>query len=61
MNLKKILQAITGAAVILSLPACNGICEHVYHKPSSENGNVLGFIIGDEETRTGRLYRIAAD
>lgn len=61
MNLKKILQAITGAAVILSLPACNGIFEDIYDKPSSETGNEYGFIIVDEETRTGRIYINATD
>ena len=42
---------------MLSLSACNGIFEHIYDAPSiSEGTKTYGFVVVDDETRTGRIY-----
>lgn len=56
MNCKQAGLFLSGATLLLSLTACNGIFEGIYDSPSSENGAEYGFIIVDEETRTGRIY-----
>lgn len=61
MNLAKTGWRTLGAAVILSLPACNGIFEGIYDMPTTETGNEYGFILIDEGTRTGRIYIDATD
>ena len=61
MNLAKTGWRTLGAAVILSLPACNGIFEGIYDKPSSATGNDYGFVIVDEGSRTGRIHINATD
>ena len=61
MNLAKTGWRTLGAAVILSLPACNGIFEGIYDKPSTATGNDYGFVIVDEGSRTGRIHINATD
>ena len=61
MNLAKTGWRTLGAAVILSLPACNGIFEGIYDMPTTETGNEYGFILIDEGTRTGRIHINATD
>ena len=50
-----------GTAVLLALPACNGIFEGIYDRPSSETDAEYGFILVDEGARTGRIYIDATD
>ncbi len=61
MNLTKTGWGALGAAAMLSLPACNGIFEGIYDKPSTATGSEYGFILVDEGTRTGRIYIDATD
>ena len=61
MNLAKTGWRTLGAAVILSLPACNGIFEGIYDKPSTATENDYGFVIVDEGSRTGRIHIDATD
>ena len=61
MNLAKTGWRTLGAAVILSLPACNGIFEGIYDKPATATGNDNGFVIVDEGSRTGRIHINATD
>lgn len=61
MNCKQAGLFLSGATLLLSLPACNGIFEGIYDMPTTETGNEYGFILIDEETRTGRIYIDATD
>lgn len=61
MNCKQAGLFLSGATLLLSLPACNGIFEGIYDMPTSETGNEYGFILVDEGTRTGRIYIDATD
>ncbi len=47
---------MSGAALLLALPACNGIFEGIYDAPQSEAESGYGFVVVDERTRTGRIY-----
>lgn len=61
MNCKQAGLFLSGATLLLSLPACNGIFEGIYDMPTTETGNEYGFILIDEGTRTGRIYIDATD
>lgn len=61
MNCKQTGLCLSGAALLLSLTACNGIFEGIYDKPAVDVVNDYGFIIVDEGTRTGRIYIDATD
>ena len=61
MNCKQAGLFLSGATLLLSLPACNGIFEGIYDMPTSGTGNEYGFILIDEGTRTGRIYIDATD
>ena len=61
MNCKQAGVFLLGTTLLLSLPACNGIFEGIYDMPTSETGNEYGFILIDEETRTGRIHINATD
>ncbi len=61
MNCKQAGLFLSGATLLLSLPACNGIFEDIYDMPTSETGNEYGFIVVDEKTRRGRIYIDATD
>ena len=61
MNCKQVGLFLSGATLLLSLPACNGIFEGIYDMPTTETGNEYGFILIDEGTRTGRIYIDATD
>lgn len=61
MNCKQAGLFLSGATLLLSLPACNGIFEGIYDMPTTETGNEYGFILIDEEARTGRIYIDATD
>ena len=61
MNCKQAVLFLSGATLLLSLPACNGIFEGIYDMPTTETGNEYGFILIDEGTRTGRIYIDATD
>ena len=61
MNCKQAGLFLSGATLLLSLPACNGIFEGIYDMPTSETGNEYGFILIDEGTRTGRIHINATD
>lgn len=61
MNCKQAGLFLSGATLLLLLPACNGIFEGIYDMPTSETGNEYGFILIDEEARTGRIYIDATD
>ena len=61
MNGKQAGLCLSGAALLLSLTACNGIFEGIYDMPSTETGNEYGFILVDEGSRTGRIYIDATD
>lgn len=52
MNCKQAGLFLSGATLLLSLPACNGIFEGIYDKPSTATGNDYGFVIVDEGSRT---------
>ena len=56
MKCKQTGLCLSGAALLLSLTACNGIFEGIYDKPAVDVVNDYGFIIVDEGTRTGRIY-----
>ena len=53
---RKIRTLMSGAAVVLSLPACNGIFGGIYDEPLSAAESEYGFVVVDERTRTGRIY-----
>ncbi|HJA97295.1 MAG TPA: HmuY family protein [Candidatus Alistipes faecavium] len=61
MNCKQVGLFLSGATLLLSLPACNGIFEGIYDMPTTETGNEYGFILVDEGARTGRIYIDATD
>ena len=61
MNRKQAGLFLSGATLLLSLPACNGIFEGIYDMPTSGTGNEYGFILIDEGTRMGRIYIDATD
>lgn len=61
MNCKQAGLFLSGATLLLSLPACNGIFEGIYDMPTTETGNEYGFILVDEGARTGRIYIDATD
>lgn len=61
MNRKQAGLFLSGASLLLSLPACNGIFEGIYDMPTSGTGNEYGFILIDEGTRMGRIYIDATD
>lgn len=61
MNCKQAGLFLSGATLLLSLPACNGIFEGIYDRPSTRTGNEYGFILVDEGARTGRIYIDATD
>lgn len=61
MNCKQAGLFLSGASLLLSLPACNGIFEGIYDMPTSATGNEYGFIPVDEGTRMGRIYIDATD
>lgn len=61
MNCKQAGLFLSGATLLLSLPACNGIFEGIYDSPRSETGNEYGFVLVDEGTRTGRIHIDATD
>lgn len=52
---------MSGVIVLLSLSACNGIFEDIYDEPLPDDGNEYGFIVIDDNTRTGRIYIDATD
>lgn len=52
---------LSGATLLMSLAACNGIFEGIYDMPTTGTGNEYGFILVDEGTRTGRIYIDATD
>lgn len=61
MNCKQTGLCLSGAALLLSLTACNGIFEGIYDKPAVDVVNDYGFIIVDDVTRSGRIYIDATD
>jgi len=61
MNCKQAGLFLSGATLLLSLTACNGIFEDIYDMPTSETGNEYGFILVDKGARTGRIYIDATD
>ena len=61
MNRKQTGLCLSGAALLMSLTACNGILEGIYDTPSSGTGSEYGFILVDEGARTGRIYIDATD
>ena len=61
MNCKQAGLFLSGAALLLLLPACNGIFEGIYDMPTPDTGNEYGFIHVDEGARTGRIYIDATD
>lgn len=61
MKGKQLRLLVSGAACLLSLPACNGIFGGIYDEPTSATGSEFGFVVIDEQTRTGRIYIDATD
>ena len=55
MNCKQAGLFLSGATLLLSLPACNGIFEGIYDMPTSETDNEYGFILVDEGARDGSI------
>lgn len=53
------IRCMSGATVLLSLSACNGIFGNIYDEPTSDSR--YGFVAVDDKAHTGRIYIDATD
>ena len=56
MNRKRTLLFLSGLITLSLFSACDGIFANLYDEPSSDSKSEYGFILVDNETRTGRIY-----
>lgn len=56
-----VISFMAGTAAMVSLASCNGIFGGIYDAPETDADIGYGFIVVDDERRTGRIYIDATD